>query len=120
MSQETRQARMLQEQVPPNIRKITQAADETAYTIAVDDQVVHVTTTADEGNITLTLPSVAMAAGKIYTIMLITLGDDEVISIVDNDDSVDWSDITDMDAANDSVCLYSDGYKWHVLLNDIA
>lgn len=120
MSQEGRQDRIGLEQAIPTIRKITQGSGETAYSIAVGDQVVHVTTVADEGAITLTLPSVAMAAGKIYSIMLITLGDDEVITIADNDDSVDWADITNMDAANDSVVLYSDGYKWHVLLNDIA
>ena len=43
-------------------------------------------------------------------------------ALVEQRASISNSGATDfnMDAVNDSVALYSDGYKWHVLLNDIA
>ena len=115
------QARALADQVLDKVVEMVQASvTEASQTMGVNDQVVVITTLADGVDFTCYLPSVIAARGKIYTIRLGTRGDDETVTIADLDDSIDWSDITTMDAANDSVCLYSDGMKWHVLLNDIA
>lgn len=107
---DTRQARHFSDQVLDRIIEIS-----AAYSMKVTDQVVHVTNASD---FAITLPSVIEAAGKIYTILQVS--GTNTTTIQDIDDSADWTNITTMDAVNDSVALYSDGYKWHVLLNDIA
>lgn len=110
MGVERSQARGYADQVLDRITEVS-----AAYSMAVTDQVVHVTNAT---TFAITLPSVIEAAGKIYTILQVS--GTNVTTIQDKDDSADWTDITDMDAVNDSVVLYSDGYKWHVLLDDVA
>jgi len=69
---------------------------------------------------TITLPDISEAedAGMVLTILCHT--GTNATSIVDDDDSIDWTDITTLDAALDSVTLYPAARKWNVLLNDIA
>jgi len=69
---------------------------------------------------TITLPDIseAEAAGMVLTILCHT--GTNATTIQDDDDSIDWTDITTLDAALDSVTLYPAARKWHVLLNDIA
>jgi DNA-directed RNA polymerase len=115
------QARALADQVLDKVTEIVQATTaETSQSLDVNEQVVVVTTLADGADFTVYLPSVIAARGRIYTIRLGTLGDDETVTVADLDDSIDWSDIDDIDAVNDGVVLYSDGMKWHVLLDDVA
>jgi hypothetical protein len=63
------------------------------------------------GAITITLPPVALAAGKFYSIICITYGSE--VTIADNDDSYSWSDEgSSIDAAGDGALYYSDGFTW--------
>lgn len=78
-----------------------------AYTMTVRDYVVRADSTA--GAFSLTLPPVIDAAGRFYAIHFSTDGGN--VTIQDQDDSENWSDLT-MTAANDGVVLYSDGRKW--------
>ncbi len=71
---------------------------------------------------TLTLPSVVAARGKIYSIrMTAAVGAaGGALTIQDAGDAdVSYSEAS-LDAANDRVVLYSDGYLWHVLSSTIA
>ena len=64
-----------------------------------------------DGAITLTLPNVSEAIGKVYSIKLETDGGTDV-TIQDGDESKYWeADIT-LDDAGDGVLLYSDGQSW--------
>ena len=92
----------------------------TAFYLKSYQDIVRITTTAGSGNMTVYLPPVSQCIGKLLSIMLIARGSNEVVSIADIDDSLDWVDITNMDAVNDSLLLYCDGLKWHVVKNDIA
>jgi len=66
--------------------------------------------------ITITLPPVAEAAGKYYSIVCITFV--EAVTIADNDDSYSWSDETSsVAAAGDGALYYSDGFSWWLLSN---
>lgn len=87
-----------------------------AVSMTIRDRVVHCDTTSNA--ITLTLPDVAEAEGKIFTIKLITDGGNNV-TLQDRDESYQWSDLTFNDAG-EAVCLYSDGHMWHVLANTIT
>jgi hypothetical protein len=90
-----------------------------ATTLTPRSQRVEVVTVADAADFAITLPNVSEAAGCLISIALVTLGDDEVVTVQDQDESYDWSDLT-LDALNDGVLLYSDGHKWWVICNDIA
>jgi hypothetical protein len=59
---------------------------------------------------TVQLPSVAEARGMEFTIVLRTDGGND-ITIADEDDSEDWSDLTAADA-NDTGTFKSDGTRW--------
>jgi hypothetical protein len=81
-----------------------------AATLTSQQQVVEYNTTA--GACAVTLPDVCEAAGKHYSISLVTDGGN--LTVQDQDDSRDWSDIT-LTAANDYVLLFCDGRKWFSL-----
>ena len=79
----------------------------------VNDQVVRCVTD-DTLGFTVTLPSVREAAGRIYSISLVTDGGTNVTIENKADDSV-LTDIV-LTAALDYALMYSDGYLWHTLL----
>lgn len=63
------------------------------------------------GAITITLPPVTEAAGKLYSIICITYVN--AVTIADNDDSYSWADeATSIAAAGDGALYYSDGFSW--------
>ena len=61
------------------------------------------------GAMTITLPPVSEAAGLMFSIILETDGGN--LTIQDQDDSYNWSDLT-CDDALDGFLLYSDGFIW--------
>ena len=97
-----RQARMNNEQV---ISKF--AAKTASATLTLDENRVEVDSTA--GAMTITLPPVAEAKGLEFAIILVTDGGD--LTIQDQDDSYNWSDLT-CDDALDGFLLKSDGKTW--------
>ena len=101
-----------------SVVKWSRTAAYTSDIMEVFEQVVLIDTDTVDGTFTVTLPPVAEAAGKIYTITLIDAAG--AVTIQDQDDSNDWTSITDLDADNDGVVLFSDGLKWWVLLDDVA
>lgn len=88
--------------------------------LSVYEQIVVVGTTT--GNITVTLPPVHKAVGKIYTVHTPTIGTDTNTCTLedDNNDSVDWNGDYTLDADNDRISLFSDGRCWWVIDNQIA
>lgn len=85
-----------------------------AYQMTTQDYVVRPDTSS--AAVTVTLPSVAEAAGRIYTVACRSASN--AITLQDQDDSEAWTDLT-LDAVGDKVALYSDGLAWHVI-NEIA
>lgn len=68
---------------------------------------------SDSSAVEITLPNVGEAVGKIYGFTAAD-GGTNAVTITDQGESVDWSDIA-LNAANDEAVLYSDGRKWHLL-----
>jgi hypothetical protein len=89
-----------------------------AATIAVGDSVVHCTAVTDQADYAVTLPAVGEAAGMVVTVHA-TIGDDEIITLQDQDDSVAWTNIP-LDTDADYVVLYCDGRYWHTIKNGVA
>lgn len=88
-----------------------------AATLALYEQNVVCTVSADTGNYALTLPGVAAAAGITFTVKVVRSAN--ALTLQDQDDSEDWSDLT-LDADEDHVTLRSDGIRWSVIENGIA
>lgn len=84
-----------------------------ALTMTPDMQVVTLDST--DGAITVTLPPVQTTKGQHIAISAKTYV--SAITIQDNDESYDWTNIS-LDADNDSVLLYSDGMKYWVVTDN--
>lgn len=70
---------------------------------------------------TVMLPPVSECAGEFYSVRVPDAGSGcTVVAYGDGsslDDAVDWTDLV-LDADNDNCLLYSDGYKWFVVVLD--
>ena len=86
-------------------------------TLGVNQQIV-VCTTGAVSDVTVTLPAVVDAVGRIYTFSLETDGGKDLI-VQDADDSVNWTDLT-MDTQYDYAILFCDGRRWWVLASEVA
>jgi hypothetical protein len=82
-----------------------------SYAMSVRDFVVEVGLAA--GNITITLPPVAEARGKIYTIALLD-ADTHDYTVTDKGDDPRWSDIV-LGDDHDYLVLFSNGKRWFEL-----
>lgn len=69
------------------------------------------------GPITITLPRVAQARGRWYSIVCRAAGAVNTVTIQDRDDSECWPGDQVMNAKCDNVLAYSDGLKWFVFTN---
>lgn len=87
-----------------------------AQTLKPYENVVEFTQLA--ASFAVTLPNVAEAAGRFFSLHVVD-ANSEAVTLQDQDESVDWSNLT-IDADADGVLLYSDGRKWWIVTNDIA
>jgi hypothetical protein len=108
---------MTQERFARQMREIVSGDDafaviDAAATLTLYQQQVRADTT--DGAMAITLPSVAEAKGLLFSIILET--DNGDLTVQDQDDSYDWSDMV-LTAIKDRVLLYSDGFVWHKLID---
>jgi hypothetical protein len=75
------------------------------------DYVVRPSASPASGAITITLPPVAEAKGRFYSILALDADGTNTITIQDRDDSEYWTDIT-QNGPGDGNLLYSDGRHW--------
>jgi len=84
------------------------------YTMRVWDYVVRPAADIDTGPITITLPPVAEAKGRFYSIVCRNADAVNSVTIEDNnDDSECWVGDIVMNGKCDRLLLYSDGLCWH-------
>ena len=93
----------------------TVATTDITRTLKLYEDTIIVSTAAAAG--TLTLPDVGEAKGQTFTIMLRTAGNNLTVQDNAGDNAEDWTDYT-LDAANDNLCLYSNGRRWLVQTAD--
>lgn len=82
------------------------------YAMSVLDYVLRPAASGATGAFTITLPPVAEAKGRWYSIVARTADGVNTITIQDKDDSECWYGDIVMDAKCNGVLLYSDGLKW--------
>lgn len=97
------------------VRDSFEAITETG-TLDVWDLVTHVDST--DGTITITLPSVEAARGKIYTITCETFSSN--ITISDAGDDTIFTTALIFTAVDNYAVLYSNGTRWFVLVSVIV
>lgn len=98
--------------------------DDMSVDLSVRDYVVRVTNDLEDdsngGTITINLPNVVDATGRIYSILATDIANTgsgdagDVVVTSQGDDSNFEGDYT-LTASGDRVVLYSDGFSWHAL-----
>ncbi len=71
-------------------------------------------------SITITLPAVAEAKGKIYSILAMAATPVLTVTVADGDDSEEWGGDHVFVAAGHSGLFYSDGIKWTALFGGVG
>ena len=82
------------------------------YEMSTRDYVVRPSADPDSGAITLTLPPVAEAKGRFYSIIARDADGTNTITIQDKDDSECWEADIVLNGKCDGELLYSDGLTW--------
>lgn len=85
------------------------------YEMSTYDYQVRPSADEDSGAITITLPRVAEAKGRFYSIVARDADAVNTITIQDRDDSECWLADIVMNGKCDRLLLYSDGLLWHPL-----
>lgn len=84
------------------------------YQMTTRDYVVRPSADGDSGAITITLPPVAEAKGRIYSILVRNADAVNTITIADKDDSECWGGDIVCNGKCDRVLAYSDGLAWMI------
>ena len=98
----------IQPAVTPNV--ITYA--DTGYKMTIGDSLILLDTT--DGAITLYLPPVGPAVGRLFSFRMTTRGGSNDVTLEDAGDEPLFTHLT-FNLAADSTLLYSDGLIWHKL-----
>ena len=85
------------------------------YEMTTRDYVVRPSAAPDTGAITITLPPVAEAVGRFYSIIALDADAHNTVTIADRDDSECWHGDIVLNSPCDRQLLYSDGRAWHSL-----
>jgi hypothetical protein len=87
------------------------------YQMTTRDYVMRPSADGDSGPIVLTLPPVADAVGRWYSIIARNADPVNTITVADKDDSECWIGDIVLNGKCDRCLLYSDGLAWHPNLN---
>jgi len=88
---------------------------EADYEMTTRDYIVRPSADDDSGAITITLPPVAEAKGRFYSILIRDADGTNTVTVEDNnDDSENWAADIPFDGPNEGAVFYSDGLKWAI------
>ena len=82
------------------------------YQMSTRDYIVRPSANPGTGPITITLPPVACARGRFYSIIVRDADGTNTVTIADNDDSECWAADIALDKPCERLLLYSDGLAW--------
>lgn len=83
------------------------------YTMTTRDYVLRPRADGDSGAIIITLPPVAEAKGRFYSIVCRNADPANTVTITDNNDSECWANDIVFNGKCDRCLMYSDGLIWH-------
>ena len=87
------------------------------YEMTTRDYVLRPSADGDSGPIDITLPPVAEAKGRFYSIVVRNADAINTITIQDRDDSECWPGDIVLNGKCDRLLMYSDGLCWHAAAN---
>lgn len=90
------------------------------YVMNTRDYVMRLSASPATGAFTITLPSVAEAKGRIYSLLCRDGDATNTITIQDQDESEYWAGDITFNGPGDRVLLYSDGLCWHVIASVVT
>lgn len=90
------------------------------YEMTTRDYVVRPFANRGTGAIVITLPPVADAKGRIYSIIARAADTTNTITIQDKDDSECWAGDVTLNGVCDKLLLYSDGLAWLTLRSELT
>ena len=90
------------------------------YQMTTRDYVVRPSADGNSGPWTLTLPPVAEAKGRFYSIICRLATDVNFITVQDKDDSECWAGDIILNGKCDKVLFYSDGLAWFVVSSTLT
>ena len=90
------------------------------YQMSTFDYVVRPQANPSSGAFTVTLPSVAEAKGRMYSIIAVDADAVNTITIADKDDSEYWTGDIVLNGPADRALMYSDGRAWLPLLGGVS
>lgn len=82
-----------------------------AFTMTADDTVVECTANSGTGNYNITLPQVALAMGKMYSIHVITIANGNYATVVDAGDAA-FNISLALNTTGDRAVFFSNGRDW--------
>jgi len=85
-----------------------------SYKMSVRDYVLRPSADADSGPIIITLPPVAEARGRFYSVLVRGADGVNSVTITDDNDSECWGDDIVAYASCEPTLWYSDGLFWHM------
>jgi len=90
------------------------------YQMKTYDYVMRPSADGTSGAITITLPPVAEAKGRLYSIICRNADAVNTVTIQDKDDSECWPGDITMNGKCDAVLLYSDGLAWLTITSSLS
>lgn len=90
------------------------------YSMTIRDRIVYVYESNGlvKASYAITLPTASEATGLTFTFLAVEDLSTYTVTIQDQDESRDWADIV-LQSDNDRLTLYSDGQKWHIIVDDV-
>jgi hypothetical protein len=99
---------------------VTLTAAAPTYQMKAVDQNIRAISSADDAAGIITLPSMAEAAGKFYYINAPTGAAGGDISLYVKETATELTTVGDLDADDDWVMLFCDGYHWRTITSGVA
>jgi hypothetical protein len=93
---------------------------DSTYSLEVADQVVELTVNTANSSVTISLPSVVEAKGRIYSIMAVLVANSKHVYVTDKAGDDTLLATIDLDTTADFVILYSNGRRWFILASEMA
>jgi hypothetical protein len=106
---------------PSNFKEVAALADTEdtgTHNIGLTDDVTLINLPAKAaGELTVNLPNVSEARGRTYSIYVIAAGGEAALATVTAGDDAAIAFTQALNAVDERVVMYSDGYAWHPLIN---
>jgi hypothetical protein len=103
-----------------NFKLVALTATVPTYQMKATDTCIRATSTEADATGIITLPSKAEAAGKFYYINAPTGATAGDISLYVKETATELTTVGDMDADDDWVMLFCDGYNWRTITSGVA